>query len=60
MQALQASTKIAAELVGTQDLVGTIQVGKQADLLLLDGDPLEDIGALRNIWAMFLGGRRIR
>ena len=60
MQALQASTKIAAELVGTQNLVGTIEVGKQADLLLLDGDPLEDIGALRNIWAMFLGGRRIR
>lgn len=60
MEALQASTKTAAELVGNQNLVGTIEVGKQADMLLLDGDPLEDIASLRNIWAMFLGGRRIR
>jgi imidazolonepropionase-like amidohydrolase len=58
--ALEASTRIASELLGVQDQVGTIEVGKQADLLLIDGDPHSDIGALRNVWAVFQGGRRIR
>ena len=58
--ALEASTRIAADLLGVQDEVGTIEVGKQADLILIDGDPHSDIGALRNIWAVFQGGRRIR
>ena len=39
---------------------GDFEVGKQADLILIDGDPHSDIGALRNIWAVFQGGRRIR
>ena len=58
--ALEASTRIAADLLGVQDLVGTIEVGKQADMVLIDGDPHSDIGALRNVWAVFQGGRRIR
>ena len=58
--ALEASTKVAAELLGVQDQVGTIEVGKQADMVLIDGDPHSDIGALRNVWAVFQGGRRIR
>ena len=58
--ALEASTKVAAELLGVQDQVGTIEVGKQADMVLIDGDPHSDIGALKNVWAVFQGGRRIR
>ncbi len=58
--ALEASTRVAADLLGIQDLVGTIEVGKQADMVLIDGDPHSDPGALRNIWAVFQGGRRIR
>ena len=58
--ALEASTKVAADLLGVQDQVGTIEVGKQADMVLIDGDPHSDIGALRNVWAVFQGGRRIR
>ena len=37
-----------------------IEVGKQADLVLIDGDPHSDPGALRNVWAVFQAGRRIR
>ncbi len=59
-QALEASTRIAAELLGIQEQAGTIEAGKQADMVLIDGDPLSDPAALRNIWAVFQGGRRIR
>ncbi len=58
--ALEASTRVAADLLGIQDIAGTIEVGKQADMVLIDGDPLSDPGALRNIWAVFQSGRRIR
>jgi imidazolonepropionase-like amidohydrolase len=58
--ALEASTRVAADLLGIQDQAGTIEVGKQADLVLIDGDPHSDPGALRNLWAVFQGGRRVR
>ena len=58
--ALEASTRVAADLLGIRDQVGTIEVGKQADMVLIDGDPYSDPGALRNIWAVFQEGRRIR
>ena len=60
MQAIEAATRVAAELVGTIDDVGTIEVGKQADFILVDGDPLSDVRDLRNLWAVYQGGRRIR
>ena len=59
-QALEASTREAADLLGILDQAGTIEVGKQADLVLIDGDPLSDPAALRHIWAVFQSGRRIR
>ena len=58
--ALESATSVAANLMGIQDLVGTIEVGKQADMVLIDGDPHADPGALRQIWAVFQGGRRVR
>ena len=58
--ALECATREAAILIGIQDLVGTIEVGKQADMVLIDGDPHSDPGALRNVWAVYQGGRRIR
>jgi imidazolonepropionase-like amidohydrolase len=48
MQAILASTSAAARLVGIQDQVGTIQKGKQADLLLFEGNPLRRIDLLRD------------
>jgi imidazolonepropionase-like amidohydrolase len=46
-QALETGTRNVATFFGTQDRAGTIEVGKQADLILLDANPLEDIG---NVW----------
>lgn len=46
-QALETGTRNVAVFLGTQDRAGTIEVGKQADLVLVDADPLEDIG---NVW----------
>jgi imidazolonepropionase-like amidohydrolase len=43
---LRAATTGAAELVGLAGEIGTLAVGAHADLLVLDGDPLEDIGVL--------------
>ena len=57
--ALESATREGAVLMGIQDEVGTIEVGKQADMVLIDGDPHSDPGALRNVWAVFQGGRRV-
>jgi imidazolonepropionase-like amidohydrolase len=48
MQALQAATGWAAECLGRQDELGTIQPGKLADLVVVAGDPLADIAVLRD------------
>ena len=59
-QAIRSATGEAARLLGIDDQVGTVEVGKRADLVLIDGDPHSDPAALRNVWAVFQGGRRVR
>jgi imidazolonepropionase-like amidohydrolase len=49
MQALQAATGWAAECLGQEADLGTIEPGKLADLVVVAGDPLADIGVLRDI-----------
>jgi len=48
MQALQAATGWAAECLGRQDELGTVEAGKLADLVVVAGDPLADISVLRD------------
>src|SRR5438552_5067910 len=48
MQAIQASTHSAATLLGLESEIGTVEAGKQADLLLVNGNPLDDISLLEN------------
>ncbi len=48
MQAIQAATGWAAECIDLDADVGTLETGKYADLLVLDGDPLTEIGVLRD------------
>ena len=53
--ALRAATVDAAAIIGT-DQVGRLAPGMLADLVLLDGDPLVDIGNVRRIWQVIQGG----
>lgn len=46
MQAIVSATGRAAECLGLQDEIGTVEVGKKADLVLVNGDPLADITIL--------------
>lgn len=48
MQALQAATGLAAQCVGLEREIGTIEKGKRADLVVVEGDPLQDIRILRD------------
>lgn len=57
MEALQAATSLPAQVLGVSEKVGTIAVGRQADLVLLEADPLEDIGHTRKIAGVVLRGR---
>jgi imidazolonepropionase-like amidohydrolase len=43
MHAIMCATKTNAELLGIEKTTGTLTVGKQADLIVLDGNPLDDI-----------------
>jgi imidazolonepropionase-like amidohydrolase len=49
MQALQAATHRAAECLGLEAEIGTIEKGKWADLVLVEGDPLRDISVLQDV-----------
>lgn len=59
MEALQAATKTAAEVLHREDEIGTIEVGKLADLVLLDANPVEDITHLNSVQRVFKGGEEV-
>ncbi len=48
MQAIQTATGWAAECIGLDKEIGTVEMGKQADLLAVAGNPLKNIGVLRD------------
>ncbi len=63
MQALQAATSRAAECLGLEAEIGTIEKGKWADLVFVEGDPLRDITVLqdrRRIKRVIKGGVTVR
>lgn len=57
MQALQAATLNPARFLGREKDLGTVATGKLADLVLLDANPLKDIGNTRKISAVVFGGK---
>ena len=59
MQAIRAATGDAARILGADRDLGTIEVGKRADLVILDGDPLVDIRNTRRIWQVIQDGRTV-
>jgi hypothetical protein len=58
-QAIHAGTGGAARILGAEQDLGTIAVGKWADLVLLDADPLADIRNTRRIWQVMHYGRLV-
>lgn len=57
LDALRAATREAAVFLGREREIGTIAVGRRADLVLLDADPRTDIAHVSRIHAVVLGGR---
>ncbi len=60
MEALVAATSDAARSCMVDHEVGSLEVGKQGDVLVVVGDPTKDITAIRNVAAVFKGGQRVR
>lgn len=58
-QTLRAATRHAAEVSGLGDELGTIEVGKLADLIVLRDDPLADIDHVRSLQLVIKGGRLV-
>lgn len=57
VEALRTAGYGSAVALGLADEIGTVQEGKQADLLVVDGDPLADIAALGWPWLVIKGGQ---
>jgi imidazolonepropionase-like amidohydrolase len=56
-ETLLTATRAPAEFLGETDEFGTVDVGKRADLVLVDADPLEDVAAMKRIDGVVLAGR---
>ncbi|MGD0695875.1 MAG: amidohydrolase family protein [Terriglobia bacterium] len=59
-RALRAATLDAAELMGWNDRIGTVEKGKYADLIAVSGDPLSDITELERVKFVMKGGEVVR
>ncbi len=57
MEAIRAATTVAAELLGVEGRTGRVAEGFEADLLVLDRNPLEDIGAYQDVLFVMSDGR---
>jgi imidazolonepropionase-like amidohydrolase len=60
LQAIQAATMNDADLLGWSDKVGTIEAGKWADIVAVDGDPLADVTTLERVKFVMKGGEVVR
>jgi imidazolonepropionase-like amidohydrolase len=60
MQAIQAATSVAAELLRWDRDVGAVQAGRYADLVAVKGDPLRDIRVLEHVGVVMKGGQIVR
>jgi len=60
MAAIQAGTRVAAELLRWDDRLGTLERGKQADIIAVPGNPLTDISALQRVSMVMIGGKLVK
>jgi imidazolonepropionase-like amidohydrolase len=59
-EAIRSATLVAAELMGWRDRVGSIEPGKLADLIAVEGDPLDDVSVLEDVRFVMKGGRVVK
>jgi len=57
--ALRSATIVPAKISKLDDKMGTLEAGKWADVIVIDGDPLADLDALEHVTATFIGGRKM-
>jgi imidazolonepropionase-like amidohydrolase len=55
-EALSAATIDSAKILGLEEEIGSVEVGKKADLLVLEGDPVQDLAALEKIREVIIAG----
>jgi imidazolonepropionase-like amidohydrolase len=60
LQSIQAATLNASDLIGWADRVGTLEPGKFADIVAVQGDPLTNVRVLENINFVMKGGEIIK
>lgn len=57
LQALQSATIVPARAMGLGSVTGSLEVGKEADIAILDANPLDDIGNIKSVSAVMTNGR---
>ncbi|HZB00772.1 MAG TPA: amidohydrolase family protein [Actinomycetota bacterium] len=60
IEAIRSATIVSAQLLGWDDRVGTLEPGRYADLIAVDGDPLEDVTVLEDVPFVMKGGEVLK
>jgi imidazolonepropionase-like amidohydrolase len=60
LEAIQAATRNGAQALGREKDVGAIAVGRYADIIAVDGDPLANVRELESVDAVVKGGKQVR
>jgi len=57
MDAILAATKWGADLLGMSNIIGTIEAGKEADIIAVDGNPLDNIALMKDVKFVMKAGK---